>query len=130
MASIELDDLENVFYGIVEDFIDECEEDVKKAVREVGKEAAEKLKTETPAGAGRYHDWGAYQQGWTATTKATDLDSAEVIIHNTTKPGLTHLLERGHVNADGKTRAKAFKHIEPVAEEAMEDLLRRLTTGE
>lgn len=67
---------------------------------------------------------GAYAKGW--TKKAV---GKNIVVHNKTNPGLTHLLERGHVNKDGG-RTQAEPHIKPIEERAIsaftDKLIRRI----
>lgn len=123
--TISFDGLENAFMALIDEFVDECVDDVNEAVVESSKVALKELRNNTPDGAGKYHDWKEYQKGWKRKTEKNPIGPNSVIIYNGKKPGLTHLLEKGHVNKDG-SRAKAFPHIEEAAEKAIEDLERRL----
>lgn len=125
---ISVDQLDSAICEIVAEFLEDCEEDVNEAITEAGKIAVNSLKKTTPPGAGKYRDWGEYQKGWRRTTKKNVLGDVTVTIHNAKKPGLTHLLEKGHVLQDG-TRARAFPHVEPAAEEAIEYLEEKLNHG-
>ena len=125
---VTLDNLENAFIAILDEFVDECEQDVNEAVVESSKVAINKLKKETPPGAGRYHDWAEYQSGWKRKSSKNTIGDVSVHIYNSKKPGLTHLLEKGHVLPDGR-RTRAFPHIEDAAEAAIDDLMRRLKNG-
>ena len=66
----------------------------------------------------------SYSKGWdyTFTSRGGEL---KVTVGNTTKPSLTHLLEKGHMNRDGSWTS-ARKHIEPAYDAAVEFLERRL----
>ena len=123
-SQVKLDNFTHELAAIVEDFIDEERDAVNKEIRKIGRETRDKLKTETPAGAEKYHDWADYQS--VASEEKDALGGITVTIKNKKKPGLTHLLEQGHVNANGHGRARAFPHIAPAAEEAFEELKRRL----
>ena len=48
----------------------------------------------------------------------------EFVVHNKKKPGLTHLLERGHQSNRGG-RVKGIVHIKPVEEWCNEEFERR-----
>lgn len=128
-SNVNLDNFLHEFGVIVEDFIDEERDLINKEVRKVGRETRDELKTTTPAGAERYHDWGDYQSGFAASEDKNGLGGITVTISNKKKPGLTHLLEEGHVNANGHGRAQAFPHIAPAAEHAFKELKRRLGNG-
>lgn len=128
-SNIRVDNFLHEFSAIVEDFIDEERDLINKEVRKVGRETRDELKTTTPAGAEKYHGWEDYQSGFVATEEKDGLGGITMTISNKKKPGLTHLLEEGHVNASGHGRARAFPHIAPAAEHAFDELKRRLGNG-
>ena len=103
--------------GLLQDQIDDILKASDAAVRAASKDAAKKtaqdvvkrLKSTSPKRK------GSYAKGW----KSTYQDGGYVV-HNSSRPGFTHLLENGHdIISDGKKvgRAKAEPHIEP-AEQA------------
>lgn len=126
---VSIDNFTHSFSAILEDFAHEEQEAVNAEVRKVGLQAKKQLQSETPPGAEQYHDWDEYQRGFSMSSEKNALGDLTVTISNKKKPGLTHLLEEGHVTADGKGRARAFPHIAPAAESAMEELKRRLGNG-
>ena len=67
---------------------------------------------------------GKYAGGWDYTFKARK-GELTVVVGNTSKPSLTHLLEKGHMNRDGSWNS-AREHIEPAFEAAAEVIERRL----
>ena len=96
-----------------------AKESMVRNVNGVAKEAAQKLKNTSPK------KTGEYSSGW-ATKKQGETD---VVVYNQKAPGLTHLLENGHVIRNKKGtfgRASAHKHIKPVEEWANEELPRRI----
>lgn len=131
-TNVSIDNFLHEINAIVDEFIDEEKEAVDEEVRAAAKDALKELKTTTPAGAEKYNDWDDYQSKWRITYEKSTLGNTTAVIHQASaksggKPGLTHLLEEGHVNASGHGRARAFPHIEPAAEKAFEDLKRRLS---
>lgn len=126
---IEINRLTSEVEAILNDFIDAEQSAINKEIKQAGKAALKELKTETPSGAGKFKDWDEYQAGWRMKNEVDALGNNTVIIGNAKKPGLTHLLEEGHILAGGRGRAKAFPHIQPVAERAFDDLKRRLNGG-
>lgn len=127
MVTISPDQLAYETRVILEEFQRELTEEIKRDFDEAGKVALKKVK-ETPAGAGKYHDWKDYSKGW--RVKAKDLIGGyEVVVYNPRKPGLTHLLEKGHVTSDGQAHTRAFPHIEPAAEAGADLIERRLRNG-
>lgn len=87
--------------------------EVDKKLRKTAKEVSEEVKKNAQNAAFQKHETGAeYISGWTVTKR-----DGKFIVHNKKKPGLSHLLEKGHVIvvhgvATGK-RTRAFEHIAP-----------------
>lgn len=104
--------------GILEEYGEKVKRISSEQVKEVAKEGAKKLKETSPK------KTGDYAKGW--TFKKTN---EGYVLYNKNAPGLTHLLENGHVvrNAKGTFgRAPAYPHIAPVREWAEEELVKRL----
>ena len=57
-----------------------------------------------------------YADGW-AVEKEKDRLGMIFHVWNKNKPGLTHLLEKGHYKRDGKERTKKIPHISEVEKE-------------
>ena len=103
--------------------LDEVNKDVEKSaktnIQRIAKESVQKLKNTSPSKTGEYASgWGMKKQG-----------DADVVVYNRTAPGLTHLLENGHVIRNKKGtygRAPAHKHIKPVEDWAIDELPRRI----
>lgn len=97
----------------------EVQESVKRNVNSVAKEAAQKLRNSSPKRTGDYASgWSTKKQG-----------EADVVVYNKKAPGLTHLLENGHVIKNKKGtfgRVSGRKHIKPVEEWAIDELPRRI----
>ena len=88
----------------------------RDACQKVSRKLAKTLRSTSP------RKTGEYASGW--TVKKQDEDT--YIVHNRTKPGLTHLLENGHVSRNQYGtygRVPAYKHIEPAANAAQEELI-------
>lgn len=96
-------------------------EDVQKVCDESAKEAAELVKTtlhknspRKARGKGR----GRYARGW-RVKKRESAGLVSYVVYNGTSPGLTHVLEHGHIarNQYGTFgRVRAIPHIGPAAE--------------
>lgn len=83
-------------YEQMSEILDEIKEDVhdcaERAADKAGKETVNKVKALSPSKSGEY------KRGWTRKKlKATSDYGATVIVYNKTMPGLTHLLNNGHV---------------------------------
>ena len=107
---------------LLEDINKEIEESAKEGIRDVSKEAVQKLRNTSP------RKTGSYAKGWT-TKKNSD---KEIIVYNKTDGQLTHLLENGHIvrNKKGEYgRVNGIKHIAPVEEWAASELPVRIMRG-
>lgn len=101
--------------------LEEYVHDVQIATDEAAKEAAEvtarTLKANSPKrqkGRGK----GKYARGW-KVKKKYDAHLVSYVVYNGSSPGLTHVLEHGHVarNQYGSYgRVRAIPHIGPAAE--------------
>ena len=102
------------FQRIVKELNEDVKQALEKASKEVAKEGVTKLKQTSPKRSGKY------AQGW-RSNKQKD----KIIINNKNKPGLTHLLEKGHAKRNGG-RVSPVKHIEPVEELVQKELVKRI----
>lgn len=104
--------------AILSDYVDEIQEVANKAITSGTKEAAKKLKSDSPK------EEGDYSKGWT-----TRIDKSHGAVtgtaYNKTKPGLTHLLENGHAKVNGG-RVSAKPHILPVQEWATAEIMKEI----
>ena len=107
----------------MKELLDAVDKDVQRSAQKniqlTAKESVIKLKNTSPTNTGEYSKgWGVKKEG--------DMD---VVVYNRTMPGLTHLLENGHVIRNKKGtygRAPAHKHIKPAEEWAIDELPRRI----
>lgn len=105
----------------VSKLLDEYNEKVDRATKEAAKEAAEvtarTLNQTSPkkkSGRGK----GKYARGWTFKKQMLGPNTSYVV-YNKTSPGMTHLLEHGHVirnQAGSWGRVRAIPHIAKAAE--------------
>lgn len=124
-----IDNLDKVFMDTLNEYKNACDENADEAIQYTAKEAVQELRNAHPAGSGKYGSWKAYNKGWTIMqTKRDKRDHKSATVHNKDHYQLTHLLEKGHALVQGG-RARAFPHIAPVAEQAEEKLVKRMTEG-
>lgn len=97
--------------------------ELEKITKKVAQEGRKKLIESSPRGKGSRK--GHYADGWTVSAVKKGTDKFEFVVHNKKKPGLTHLLENGHVLRQGG-RAEAIVHIQPVEEWCNEEFERRV----
>lgn len=101
----------------LDEILNECAENVQeiaqKGMKRASSDTAKKLRSSSP------RKTGEYSSGWTSKR----LDADTYVTYNSKMPGLTHLLEDGHVirNKKGEYgRVSGRKHIAPAAEEGAE----------
>ena len=119
---VTLDNLGDEIKKILDEYTDDIESNIDVITKRIGQKGAAVLRNQSksafPDGTGKY------AKGWTATTEKNRLYTV-VTIHNRTQTGLAHLLEFGHVSANGygrnfqtdKAPVKGRVHIEPVEKE-------------
>lgn len=99
---------------VLDEYTDEVVKVTNKAIQKVSRQAVQKLKGSSP------RRTGEYASGWTSKVVETSYGGIQVrTIYNAKKPGLTQLLEKGHVIKNKKGtwgRTSAHVHIKPVEE--------------
>lgn len=106
---------------ILEEYSKLASETVEKAARTSARSAVNKLKNTSP------RKTGDYASGW-----ASKKQGHGYVVYNRKAPGLTHLLEKGHVtrNKYGTYgRTPAHVHIAPVEKEAVEEFEQNIRKG-
>ena len=110
------------FYEQMKDILDEVQADVEEAAQKSVKKAATEtrkiLKATSPK-----RKRGKYASGWATKTLNDGVLKPTIVVYNKKLPGLTQLLEKGHVvrNKKGEFgRAPAHPHIAPAADEGGE----------
>lgn len=133
---IGLDSLESEIMKILNDYTDEICEEIKDKAEELAEKAKKELIATSPRSKGGgtmgknddrpYH----YADKWKVDKVEGTKYFSFTIKQGSPKYRLTHLLEYGHLTADG-TRAKAIPHIAPVQEklnrefeQAVEDIIK------
>ena len=86
---------------------------VKQAVNTVSEETKKMVQSASPT------DSGGYKKGWTAKKMKDSASKTEVVVYNRSKPGLTHLLEKGHAKRGGG-RVPGKPHIAPAEENGVQ----------
>lgn len=108
--------------AILADYSLQVSDNVGKAVRK----SIQTVRKEAKEGSPKCHEDG-YQSGWATSTKSSK-NGIHAECGNKLKPGLVHLLEKGHNTLNG-ARVAGRPHLEPAAEEGfkeLEELLKEL----
>lgn len=100
--------------AILDGYEKEVQEAAEAEMQKIAKEAAQKLKQASPKNTGKY------ARGWTVKK-----DGKTYTVYNKNKPGLTHLLEKGHAKVKGG-RVPAQEHIKPVEDWAVDEVMKRI----
>ncbi len=112
-------ELSSAVAEILEEYGNQALSAIMKAAPRAARKARTALKETSPVGSHDRH----YNAGWTVQTQGARSGlGIRVVVHNKTKPGLTHLLEHGHVLRNGG-RASARPHIAAVNETAQREFI-------
>ena len=99
----------------LDDYMETTDEAVDQAVKTVSKNTKAMLTGSSP------HRYGGYSKGWSVKKEVDKANKHVVTIHNRKKPGLTHLLEKGHAKRNGG-RVSGRPHIAPAEEYAIREI--------
>ena len=95
-----------------------------KAVTQSARRSAKQLRSGSFGSSGR-HEWSAeYMAGFASHVNKSG-KVAEGEVGNKNKPGLVHLLEKGHLTLTGR-RTQAYPHMAPAFDDMQEDFVKRL----
>lgn len=108
MSGIKIDALAGEVMKIMEEYAADVSADMKTEAKTVAKEAVKELKQISPEGRGSKK--GHYEDGWTSKVESERAENIGIRIYNRKKPGLTHLLEKGHAKRGGG-RVEGIPHI-------------------
>lgn len=110
--------------SLIGDIPDAVAEAAGKAVGQSVRKGAKQLRGKYTDGIGR-HPWSAeYRGGFSShVDKGGRVTTGE--IGNKAKPGLVHLLEKGHATLTGRRTGK-FGHMDPAFQEIQEDFVERV----
>lgn len=102
---------------ILNDYDHDVNEIVEESIEEVAKDAQKTLKK-----AGTFNGKD-YKRAWATKIEKKRIYTTATIYNK--KPGLTHLLEFGHVKQNGG-RTRAFPHIAPVNEQVQTEVVQNI----
>lgn len=123
MSGIKIDALAGEVMKLMEEYAADISANIKTEAKTAAKEAVKELKQTSPEGLGSKK--GHYKDGWTSKVESENAVSVGIRIYNRKKPGLTHLLEKGHAKRGGG-RVEGQPHISTAEENAIENYEKRL----
>lgn len=97
--------------------------EMDKAVTQSVRKTAKELRGERTAGIGR-HPWSEDYRGGFSSRVDKNWPVITGEVGNKSKPGLVHLLEKGHVTLTER-RTQAFPHMAPAFDDMQEDFVER-----
>lgn len=115
--------VEAQLHRILTEFVDDEEKKIEKITQRVAKETAQQLKGSSPK------ESGGYAPGWRVQNTGVVGSGSSYTVYNSAKPGLTHLLEKGHVlmNQYGNYgRVGARVHIKPMEQAGIQSYIAKL----
>ena len=123
MSGIKIDALAGEVMKLMEEYAADVSADMKTEAKTVAKEAVKELKQTSPEGTGSRK--GHYKEGWASKVESENAVSIGIRIYNRKKPGLTHLLEKGHAKRGGG-RVEGKPHISTAEENVVNNYEKRL----
>ena len=118
---VTLDNLGDEIQKILDEYAGDVQNHLDEVTKKIGQKGAQALRNQAkatfPVKKG-HKTSGKYEKGWKAQTERNRLYT-KVTIYDKDHAGLAHLLEFGHVSANGTGRygkVDAHPHIKPVEE--------------
>lgn len=121
---VTLDNLDGAIKDILEEYQNDVQANIGVITKKIGQKGAQALKNQSKT----TFNGKTYASGWGATTYENRLYTT-VVIHDKKQAGLAHLLENGHVKANGTGRYGFWDgrtHIEPVEKDLVADYEREV----
>lgn len=116
---VTIDNLSDAINDILSEYQGEIYENLDQITKEIGQKGVEALKNTSKS----TFEGKKYASGWAMLVEKNRLYTT-VIIYNKKQAGLAHLLENGHVKANGTGRYgfwEGKQHILPVEEQLVEE---------
>ena len=108
--------------ALCEDYVQELDEHSREDVDAAARVCEDQLHDTSPK------KTGGYAGGWATGDDSTGRFGYAVRVYNAKKPGLPHLLSKGHALRNGGFYA-GDGHVEAAAEAGMAELERRMSSG-
>lgn len=114
---VTIDNLSETIADILSEYQGDIQDNINEITKRIGQKGVQALKSQSKT----TFDGKTYASGWGYTVEQNRLYTT-VIIHNKKQAGLAHLLENGHVKANGTGRYgfyEGVEHIYPVEQEVI-----------
>lgn len=121
---VTIDNLQSAIDEILKEYADDLQANLDIVTKKIGQKGAQALKNQSKT----TFNGKNYASGWGTTVEKQRLYTV-VYIHNKKQAGLAHLLENGHVKANGTGRYGQWdgrKHIAPVEEQLVSEYTREV----
>ncbi len=121
---VTIDNLQSAIDEILKEYADDLQANLDIVTKKIGQKGAQALKNQSKT----TFNGKKYASGWGTTVEKQRLYTV-VYIHNKKQAGLAHLLENGHVKANGTGRYGQWdgrKHIAPVEEQLISEYTREV----
>ena len=120
-ATVDFIDLSVGIEKVLGDIPKACAEGVGKVVQKSVRKTAKKLRAGDYGKSG-LHEWSEeYMKGFRSRADIGGM-TPEGQVGNSAKPGLVHLLEKGHVTLTGR-RTRSYPHMAPAFEEMEQEFV-------
>jgi hypothetical protein len=119
---VSVDGLADAVMEALDEYKDLTDEVVTSAVTKVSDQTKKIAQSGSPV------KTGGYKKGWAVKKTSEKSGELKVTVYNRRKPGLTHLLEKGHAKRGGG-RVSAKIHIAPAEEYAVSQLESEIRKG-
>lgn len=116
---VTVNNLQDAIKDILDDYGDQVYENLEEITQRIGKKGVEAVRNSSKEAL----NGKVYASGWGMTVEKNRLYTS-VIIHNKKQAGLAHLLEHGHVKANGTGRYgqwSGVEHLLPVEEKLVDE---------
>lgn len=121
-ATVTVEGIGMALQAICSDFERELEEQMREDIDAAAKVCEEQLHDTSPKKTGKY------AAGWTTSDDSEGRYGYALVVHNKSKPGLAHLLDKGHALRNGGFKA-GDGHVVAAADAGIAELERRLASG-
>lgn len=116
---VTVNNLQDAIKDILDEYSDQVYENLEEITQRIGKKGVEAVRNSSKEA----FNGKVYASGWGMTVEKNRLYTS-VIIHNKKQAGLAHLLEHGHVKANGTGRYgqwSGVEHLLPVEEKLVDE---------